>query len=502
MTQASVGFHCPECTVSGRQQVHRGPIVIDPVATKALLVVNVAISLAVIVSGGGALPAAVLLDFGLAGPPLDVNGEAYRILTSGVLHDGLFHLGVNMYSLWIVGPLVERALGAPGSSPFTPRRSSLDPSARCSSIRSASPLARQGDLRTVRCCHRRRARLSNRDIGNRLGAIVGINLVLTFAVPVLSIGGHVGGLLGGVALAGAFVPQVRAKRPEWESIAVAMLLVAFFAAGASGPGRSGPTRSSRGARPPDSYVSRKGADRRSHERQMTWADGPSRPGRGIERGAGPCRPPARPNEPDRGGGCIELLRGQIANDPRPHPVAIGSHLDVMPSDDLRIGVVFGDGEHGGVGGDVAHGYAAVGHAVLGWDESLDDEDAAWREKTEHALQTATLVVGCDEVEEGVEGCERNRVRAGGGNLLGTRSLGKVGHVGEHRSDGVGARLVGQQTQHRRRRVDPDARTPAAASGIASRPVPTPSSSTGPSPANRAIVATVASTSLTSAYQSS
>ena len=113
MTQASVGFHCPECTVSGRQQVHRGPIVIDPVATKALLVVNVAISLAVIVSGGGALPAAVLLDFGLAGPPLDVNGEAYRILTSGVLHDGLFHLGVNMYSLWIVGPLVERALGTP-----------------------------------------------------------------------------------------------------------------------------------------------------------------------------------------------------------------------------------------------------------------------------------------------------------------------------------------------------------------------------------------------------
>ena len=47
----------------------------------------------------------------------------------------------------------------------------------------------------------------------------------------------------------------------------------------------------------------------------------------------------------------------------------------MPSDDLRIGVVFGDGEHG-VRGDVAHGYAAVGHAVLGWDESLDDEDAA------------------------------------------------------------------------------------------------------------------------------
>ena len=45
---------------------------------------------------------------------------------------------------------------------------------------------------------------------------------------------------GGVALAGAFVPQVRAKRPEWESIAVAMLLVAFFAAGALWAGSQWP----------------------------------------------------------------------------------------------------------------------------------------------------------------------------------------------------------------------------------------------------------------------
>ena len=64
--------------------------------------------------------------------------------------------------------------------------------------------------------------------------------MLTFAVPVLSIGGHVGGLLGGVVLAGAFVPQIRAKRPEWESIAVAMLLVAVFAAGALWAGSQWP----------------------------------------------------------------------------------------------------------------------------------------------------------------------------------------------------------------------------------------------------------------------
>ena len=230
MTQASVGFHCPECTVSGRQQVHRGPIVIDPVATKALLVVNVAISLAVIVSGGGA-PAAVLLDFGLAGPPLDVNGEAYRILTSGVLHDGLFHLGVNMYSLWIVGPLVERRW-ARRSSPFTSRRSSLDPSAPARRSAQLHRWRRQGRSSDCSALPPSSLASGNRDIGNRLGAIVGINLVLTFAVPVLSIGGHVGGLLGGVALCRGLRAAGPAKRPEWESIAVAMLLVAFFAAGA------------------------------------------------------------------------------------------------------------------------------------------------------------------------------------------------------------------------------------------------------------------------------
>ena len=163
-----------------------------------------------------------------------------------MLHDGLFHLGVNMYSLWIVGPLVERALGTPqfialyfasliagsfGALLVDPLSFTVGASGAIFGLFGAATVALAS---------------GNRDIGNRLGAIVGINLVLTFAVPVLSIGGHVGGLLGGVALAGAFVPQVRAKRPEWESIAVAMLLVAS-SAGASGPGRSGPTRSSRGA---------------------------------------------------------------------------------------------------------------------------------------------------------------------------------------------------------------------------------------------------------------
>ncbi len=45
--------------------------------------------------------------------PTDINpgGQWWRLLTSCFVHFGLLHLGVNMYSLYIVGPLLERMWG-------------------------------------------------------------------------------------------------------------------------------------------------------------------------------------------------------------------------------------------------------------------------------------------------------------------------------------------------------------------------------------------------------
>ena len=103
-------------------------------------------------------------------------------------------------------------------------------SARCSSIRSASPLARRGDLRLFGVATVVALASGNRDIGNRLGAIVGINLVLTFAVPVLDRWSRRRSARRCRARRGLRAAG-RAKRPEW-SIAARMLLVAFLAAGA------------------------------------------------------------------------------------------------------------------------------------------------------------------------------------------------------------------------------------------------------------------------------
>jgi len=42
---------------------------------------------------------------------LVLNGEFYRLITCAFLHGSLIHLGVNMYSLWIIGSQVETYMG-------------------------------------------------------------------------------------------------------------------------------------------------------------------------------------------------------------------------------------------------------------------------------------------------------------------------------------------------------------------------------------------------------
>ena len=49
---------------------------------------------------------------GLFGPAISDDGEWYRIFTSGFLHANLIHLLFNMYVLYILGTLLEPAVGA------------------------------------------------------------------------------------------------------------------------------------------------------------------------------------------------------------------------------------------------------------------------------------------------------------------------------------------------------------------------------------------------------
>jgi membrane associated rhomboid family serine protease len=114
MTPTPVGMRCPECSrqrtkVKTAATIRRGE---DPIATYVIMGICVALGLGSLLSGGQAtgLGDTLALNFGLDAPDV-AGGDVYRLVTAGFLHAGVFHLLVNMYSLYILGSLLEPAVG-------------------------------------------------------------------------------------------------------------------------------------------------------------------------------------------------------------------------------------------------------------------------------------------------------------------------------------------------------------------------------------------------------
>ena len=207
MTPTPVGMRCPECARQ-RTKVRRGGAAFgfagEPRATYALIVLNVAAFVAQLAGGGGADlggGGTVIRDFGLFGPDV-ADGEWYRIITSGFLHDGLLHIGFNMVALYFIGSLLEQAIGTVrfvavyfvsllagsfGVLVLDPNTLTIGASGAVFGIFAVAFLiARERGLE---------------QIATQLGLLLLINLALTFGNARISIGGHLGGLVGGALCA-------------------------------------------------------------------------------------------------------------------------------------------------------------------------------------------------------------------------------------------------------------------------------------------------------------
>jgi membrane associated rhomboid family serine protease len=204
MTPTPVGMRCPECARQ-RTRVTRGavgPGRYDAPATFVLIALNVAAYLAEIGGGSGGLSGTsgtVIHNFALQGNAV-AEGEVYRLLTGGFLHAGLAHIGFNMFALFILGRLLEPAIGTPRfvalyfASLFAGALGALALSAPAELTVGASG-AIFGLFGAAFVIARGR-RLDT--IASELGFILLINLALTFGISGISIGGHLGGLAGGV----------------------------------------------------------------------------------------------------------------------------------------------------------------------------------------------------------------------------------------------------------------------------------------------------------------
>lgn len=210
MTPTPVGMRCPECSGQKTKVIRPaagfGLGAATPV-TRALIAINVAVAvLGVLFSGdlfngGGRL----INDGALFGPAVEA-GEWWRIITSGFLHSGLFHLALNAFALFILGSVLEPALGSVrfaglyAASLLTGSLGVLilDPNA----VTVGASGAVFGVFGATFLIARERG-LGN--VANQIGLWLILNLVLTFSVRSISVGGHLGGLAGGLVIAAAMI---------------------------------------------------------------------------------------------------------------------------------------------------------------------------------------------------------------------------------------------------------------------------------------------------------
>ena len=224
MRPASVGFQCPGCVAEGGKTVRQGRTVFGGRVSGDTSRVSITIiGLCVGVYVLGLLRGRdFALDFGnLAGPvlsPIDggtigvADGQYYRLITAAFLHGGVFHLAMNMFALAQLGPVLESALGrvrflalyvlsALGGSTLSYLVS--DPG----TVGVGASGAIFGLFGAYYIVVRR--------LGGETRSIVTllvINLVITFAVPIIDWRAHLGGLVTGSVVAAAFVYAPRGER--------------------------------------------------------------------------------------------------------------------------------------------------------------------------------------------------------------------------------------------------------------------------------------------------
>lgn len=254
MRDASVGFQCPSCVQEGlrdtrqHQAAFGGRRSSDPRLTSiALIVVNAAVWLGILATGGGNGWLARLLAIRPAGtcntsdhagyyPGVGeavcraeggaawvegvASGAWWQVLTSAFTHIDPIHIGFNMLAVWFLGPQLEAVVGRARflaiyfGSALTGSAAVMLLSNPAGSTLGASGavFGMLGALLVL--AHKVRANLQ------QLLMWVGLNFVITFLAPGISWQGHVGGFLGGAALAAAiaYAPKPRRTAIQWGAV--------------------------------------------------------------------------------------------------------------------------------------------------------------------------------------------------------------------------------------------------------------------------------------------
>ncbi|TFB71000.1 rhomboid family intramembrane serine protease [Cryobacterium sp. Hz9] len=236
-TQAAVGVICPECLREQRKNAPRTkPAILtrltgsgQPTVTYSIIGITLAVYLLQFVFGDRITN--LLLYAGVFSQP--DSFQPWRMLTTALAHGSIFHVLLNMYTLWIFGQLLEQLLGRgrylalyllsalAGSlgvlflaDPFTPVVGA-----------SGAIFGLMGAFLVIQ------RRLGGN--ATQLLVLVGINLVIGF-IPGLQIAwqAHIGGIIGGAVLGLIFVQTRRIRQKSVQvgligALAAVLVLLSF-----------------------------------------------------------------------------------------------------------------------------------------------------------------------------------------------------------------------------------------------------------------------------------
>jgi membrane associated rhomboid family serine protease len=221
MTATPVGMRCPECSRQKTEVRTLRNVYANPTATYILIAINVLLFVGATAGGSsfaGRPGGSVTADLALFGPAVEA-GDWWRLVTSGFMHAGVIHILFNMYILYWLGTMLEPVLGhvrfaalyfasllcgSFGVLLLSPDSVTVGASGAVFGLMGAAFVLQR--LRGVD------------PMASGIGPIILLNLAITFIIPGISIGGHLGGLIGGAAT--AYVMDQLAQRRRGDVLPV------------------------------------------------------------------------------------------------------------------------------------------------------------------------------------------------------------------------------------------------------------------------------------------
>ncbi len=216
-----------------------------PLVTLALVIVNILVFLMMYKHSPGALwhpSSGLLLDAGADYGPLFAGGQWWRSCTSGFVHIGVIHLGINMLALWSIGGSLEPRIGVLkyviiyGVSLFAASFISLDCHPFVESAGASGAIFGLLGCQIITVLSRwnqiPKLQLFNYLAGDLM--VIGLYITVGFFLPFLDGWGHLGGFVGGLVSSIVLMPLgYRTKLPNIINIiGVIALLFGLKQAGA------------------------------------------------------------------------------------------------------------------------------------------------------------------------------------------------------------------------------------------------------------------------------